>query len=349
MKKTLIVIMVLTMCLVLFASCAGQQEQAAGGERVMTDQLGNEVTLPAVDEIERVAVLTSPQVQIIYIVGAQENLCAMTNSQKRYSLFEKIYPEQANVPAVRSTAGNINIEELLASDPQFCIGSETDMEVVRAATSIPTVSIDTHEDPDKVFEARKAEVNLFGQLFGAEERAQRYCDYLDATLAKIANTDKGDIVLSAYLGFGDDHLQTYGGNTFMQYQIEAGGLTNAASDVIVEGGEEGGLSNVSLEQIIEWDPDILVFDSGNLEKLQTDPVWSQLSAVKNGNVYMLPVGGFIWNRPSCESAVLLPIWLSMIAYPEAYPDSTVEQEIYDYWKIVLDIDLSDEEIHDILY
>jgi len=58
-------------------------QQPAEGTRAFVDMTGNTVNIPTVDKIERVAVLTSPQVQIMYILGMQDKLCAMTASQYR--------------------------------------------------------------------------------------------------------------------------------------------------------------------------------------------------------------------------------------------------------------------------
>jgi len=164
------------MLLSMLAGCAGESNSAGGiaDTREITDMLGNKVTIPT--NIERVAVLTSPQVQIMYVVGAQDKLCAMTASQYRYKLFEKFYPRQAEIPAPRKQAADMNVEELLEADPQFCIGSEMDMDLVKQTTEITTINIATDDDPAKVFETRKQEVAMFGEIFNAQDRAQKYAD-----------------------------------------------------------------------------------------------------------------------------------------------------------------------------
>lgn len=327
---------------------AQQSDQAM---RKFADMLGRTVMVPHASDIKRVAVLTSPQVQIMYIVGAQDKLCAMTASQYRFKLFEKFYPRQAKIPAPRSHAASMNVEQLLAAHPQFCIGSSTDMDLVQKTTHIPTVRIDTGDPPSKVFETRKAEVKMFGKIFGAEARAQKYTDYLDATLSML-KTKVGSLPVSQrkkiYLGFGSDHLTTYGGDTFMQYQIEAAGLLNAAQNVTSTGGKEGGLANVNMEDILSWNPDVMVIDTGSVQEIKKSPVWEKVNAVKNNRVYILPVGGFIWNRPSCESAVLFPTWIAMMTYPEKFGSLTIQNEIKRYWKQILGFTLSDSDVHSIL-
>ena len=325
--------------------------QAVAAQRVFVDMLGNSVTIPTPDKIERVGVLTSPQVQIMYIIGQQDKLVAMTQSQYRFKLFEKFYPDQANISAPRKQAADMNIEALLASKPQFCIGSSMDMDLVDKATRIPTVRIDTQDDPARVFETRKNEVTMFGEIFGAQDRAKAYCDYLDKTInqlkEKTTSISDGK-KLKVYLGFNPDHLTTYGGDTFMQYQIEAAGLINAASGIKSAGGREGGLATVSMENILMWNPDILIIDNGTVDAIKADSKWANINAVKNNKIFILPVGGFIWNRPSAESAVLLPTWLAMNAYPDLFKETNIKDEIKRYWKDIIGFELSDEDVNSIL-
>jgi iron complex transport system substrate-binding protein len=83
--------------------------------------------------------------------------------------------------------------------------------------------------------------------------------------------------------------------------------------------------------------------------MKTNPVWASLEAVENDKVFVLPVGGFIWNRPSCESAVLLPLWLAQKAYPDKFKDISIEQEVKRYWKEIIGFELSNEDVKNILY
>src|SRR5690606_10861304 len=143
-KKGLIIILMLPIFAALIGGCATDKtstdvEQPDAETRAFVDMTGKTVNIPPADKIERVAVLTSPQVQIMYILGVQDKLCAMTASQYRYKLFEKFYPRQAEIPAPRAQAADINVEALLNANPQFAIGSETDMDLVDKTTNIPTV------------------------------------------------------------------------------------------------------------------------------------------------------------------------------------------------------------------
>lgn len=355
LRKACLIVAIVILAAGMLPGCSAQAPSSPTAAqqpamRTITDLKGKSVTIPSPDKIERFAVLTSPIVQISYIIGVQDKLCAMTQSQKRFTLFEKFYPRQAEIPAPRAQAGDVNVEALLKTNPQFCIGSEVDMDVVDKNTDIPTIRIDTSV-PDDVFEERRMEVRMFGTVFGREDRAENYCQLLDDVLARIKQRTADladDKKAKVFLGFDPDHLTTYGGDTYMQQQIVAAGCQNAAEGISTIGGREGGLAKVSLEKVLSWNPDVIVIDNFNLEQMREDPVWASVSAVEKGNVFRLPIGGFIWNRPSSEAAVLFPIWLAHKAYPERFSDVTIEDEVRRYWKDVMGFELSDEDVDSIL-
>jgi iron complex transport system substrate-binding protein len=325
-------------------------EKKAVKERTITDMDGNRVELPLPENIERVAILTSPTVQLIYIMGEQDKLCAMTSSQRRFKLFEKFYPRQKTIPAPRKCQADMNIEALLATNPQFCIGTRADMDVVRKSTSLATVTVYTLA-PTRFFEYRKEELRLFGKIFGKPDRAEKYCAYLDNVLSDIQSktTDIPEARrVKVFMGFGPKHMITYGGDTYMQDLIVASGCRNVADKLSTIAGKEGGLATVSMEQVLTWNPDIVIIDTGNPAALAKERLWAGITAVKNGNVFRLPVGGFMWNRPSAEAAVLLPRWLALKAYPDRFQGMKAEPEIKKYFYEILGFDLSDKDVKRIL-
>ena len=115
----------------------------------------------------------------------------------------------------------MNVEALLNANPQFAIGSETDMDLVDKTTNIPTVRVATNNNPAEVFETRKAEVKMFGEIFGAQDRAEKYVKYLDDALKLLQERTSAipdEKKVKVYLGYNADHLTTYGGDTYMQYR-----------------------------------------------------------------------------------------------------------------------------------
>lgn len=308
------------------------------------------VTIPTPENIERVAVLTSPPNIITFVLGVNDLVCATSNPIKNSVFLNRIYPRLAEIPAVRAGAGKINIEALLEADPDFCLGSSTDLMPVDDTTGIPTLRcIDTAVTAYP--EQQKKEVRFFGEVFGRQEQAEKYCTYLDDNVTAIQAAVGGlpeNEKLSVYVGFNADHLTTFGADTFMDEWIYAAGCVNAAHPISTLGGAEGGLAAISMEQVLTWNPDVVIIDTGTPEDVYNDPLWADIPAVKNRQVYYLPRGMFGWNRASVEPAVLFPMWLAVSVYPDKLPGYTIEGELQKFYREIINYELTESDISLIL-
>jgi iron complex transport system substrate-binding protein len=318
--------------------------------RTITDFQGLTVTIPSPANIQRVAILTSPPNVITFILGVNDKMCATSNAIKGSVFLNNMYPRLKDIPAVRASAGKVNIEALLQTNPDFCMGSDIDLQPVDKATKIPTlrsVEYNVVTYPDQ----QKKEVRFFGQVFGQEARAEKYCTYIDNNVATIKKALSGltdSQKLKVYVGFNADHLTTFGSDTFMDEWIQAGGCINAAHPVSTIGGSEGGLAAISMEQVLSWNPEIMIIDTGTPEALYSDPLWANIPAVKNKKVYMLPKGMFGWNRASTEPAALFPMWLAITAYPSKFPGTTINDELKKFYSEIVQYTLTDADISLIL-
>jgi iron complex transport system substrate-binding protein len=318
--------------------------------RTITDFEGHTVTIPTPENLQRVAVLTSPPNIITFIIGVNDKLCATSNPIKNSVFLNRIYPRLKDIPAVRAGAGKVNIEALLQADPQLCLGSDIDLQPVDKATKIPTLRcLETTAIayPDQ----QKKEVRFFGQVFGREAQAEKYCTYIDNNVATINKALSGlseSQKLKVYVGFNADHLTTFGSDTFMDEWIQAGGCFNAAHPISTIGGAEGGLASISMEQVLSWNPDIVIIDTGTPEDVYNDPVWANIPAVKNKKVYVLPRGMFGWNRASTEPAALFPMWLALTVYPDKFPNNTVNDELKKFYSQIINYNLTESDISLIL-
>lgn len=337
----------------MFAGCIGQgadNKTATEATRTIVDMAGNKVTIPK--NIERVAIFGGPIGQVPYILGVENKLCAVSKGHKTSALLAAMDPRIMTLPAPRTVNGVINIEELLASNPQFVIAGDVDGEIVAKNTKIPVVQFFAKSDGN--FAQTKAEVLFLGEIFERPNEAKKFCDYLDNTLkfidSRLADLPENERVV-LFNGFDSNHLVTYGTGSYMEERINTAGCINAASKVSTAGKKEGihaGLDQISMEQLISWNPDIIVIDYGKPEDLYNDPKWAKISAIKNKKVYRLPSAVFIWNRPSAESAVLHPLWMAKIAHPDRFKDVDIRAEIKRFYREIFEYELSEEQVDKIL-
>jgi iron complex transport system substrate-binding protein len=323
-----------------------------GGEakRTFTDMLGRKITAP--DPLDRVALLGGPTGQIVYILGARSQLCAGTKSIKVSQLVNLMDPTIKDLPTPRTTSGQVNVEELIVSDPQLVVAGDFDGSIVEKKTRIPVAYFAS--DMGQTFEQMKEEMRFYGTVFQKESRAEKYNRYLQKTIDRIQSRtrkipiNRRKIVFN---GYSSNHLVTLGGDTFMQQHIELAGCLNAAESISTTGRKEGlhtGLAEVSMEKVLEWNPDVLVIDFGTPEDLYDDPKWKSIKAVKNRMVFKQPIGIFIWDRPTAESAVLHPLWLAKSVYPDLFADVDLAQEIKRFYREIMSFNLTDENVQDIL-
>ena len=321
-----------------------------GKGRVLTDMLGRKLEVP--DPTKRVALLGGPTGQVAYILGARSQLCAVTKSLKVSALVRLMDPSVEDLLAPRSTSGQVNVEELIVADPQLVIAGDFDGSIVEKKTRIPVAYLKS--DMNQSLELLKEEMRFYGRAFQKEERAERYIRYLEKTVALVESRTK-DIPEEkrriVFNGYSSNHLVTLGGDTFMHRQITLAGCRNATESIQssgVRGGLHSGLTEVSMEKVLQWNPDLLVIDFGPPSDLYGDPRWEKISAVKNRQVFKQPVGIFIWDRPTAESAVLHPLWLAKTAYPKRFEDIDLVQEVRKFYREIMEFDMTGAQAEKVL-
>ena len=337
---------ILTLTAVSLASIA----LGADKTRVIKDMLGRKIVVP--EPLTRVALLGGPTGQIAYVLGARSQLCAVTKSLTSSELVKLMDPTVQNLVAPRSTSGQVNVEELIVADPQLVIAGDLDGSLVEKKTRIPVAYF--RSDMNQSYEMVKEEIRFYGSVFGKQARAEKYIDYLQKTIELVRSRTK-DIPKNKrkaiFNGYSSNHLVTLGGDTFIQQRLELAGCRNAADSLRTTGLKEGlhtGLAEVSMEKVLGWNPDILVIDFGTAQDVYSDPKWKSVAAVKNKMVFRQPIGVFIWDRPTAESAVLHPLWLAKIAYPDRFADMDMVREIKRFYSEIMSFNLTDEQAKSVL-
>jgi iron complex transport system substrate-binding protein len=333
----------------LVCAVAGSAHAAQSGKtRIITDMNGRKVEVP--DPLTRVALFGGPTGQIAYVLGARNQLCAVTSSLKGSELVKAFDPTIADLPGPRSTSGQINIEELLLSNPQLVIAGNLDGSIVEKKTRIPVA----YTESTMAQGVLRDEVRFYAHVFQKEARGERFIAYLDRVEAFVRSRTRAippEKRKKVFNGYGPSHLVTLGGDTFMHERIVMAGCVDAAASISTAGVKEGlhsGLSEMSMERVLGWDPDVLIIDSGRPADVHNDPKWQSVKAVRNRQVFKQPIGVFIFDRPTAEAAVLYPLWLAKNAYPDLFRDVDMMREVKKFYREIMDFNLSDEQAQAVL-
>lgn len=227
------------------------------------------------------------------------------------------------LPVVGRLAGRgstVSLERLLAMQPDLVLDAgdfdanyRDSAERTWKQTSIPFELI-AGRLPD-----HPAQLRHVGRLLGVAARGETLAQAAEAQLAlvrEVLAVRPPATRPSVYYGRGSDGLESGLSGSINTEVIELCGGHNVAASV-----GAGGLARVSFEQLLAWDPDvILTQDAGFAASAAQDPRWRALRAVRERRLHCAPVLPFGWldGPPGINRLPGLP-WLLSRLHPGATP------------------------------
>lgn len=364
-------LLALLICLVMSVSLltgysetkAATEEQAQSGEqdatqetaetREITDMAGRKVTVPAAENIESVF-SAGPVAAIFLYMVAPDKLLGWNyelNDVEKSIILDK-YQDLPNF----GMGDAVNYEAVIAANPTIAINSGkindtmvSDCDALSESLGIPVVAVDNELN-------NSAEAFRFmGELLGVEDHAEELAQYAEQVFTDInALSDiPEEKKVSVYFGNGEDSLETAPRGSQHAQILDAINAVNVAD---LELGD-GSRVQISAEQLLAWDPDVIVVNgepkadkSGNsaAEDILSNPDYASLKAVQDQKVYGTPNAPFSWvDRPAGPNRLIGMRWFSALIYPE-YMKCDINEEIHKFFDLFYHVDLSDEQLENVL-
>lgn len=298
----------------LLATLAASRARAAG---TVKDATGRDIAIP--DRVTRVFPAGPPAAILLYTLAP--DLLLGWPRANRAEECAYMLPDICARPEVGRLTGrgnSANLESVLALKPDLIldVGSTAPTFASLAArvqeqTGIPYALLDGR------FEVMPTTYRLLGQLTGRE--AEPIATYTADTLAKIqvrVNRIPESERPRVYYARGPKGLETGLGGSINVETIEHLGARNVAGET------RGGLATVSLEQVLKWDPEIIVtIDRDFAANVRSDPLWKDVSAVRAGRVHLSPKMPFGWvDFPPSVNRLIGLWWLAQIFYPDHFKE-----------------------------
>lgn len=315
--------------------------------RVFTDSVGREVTLPK--EINKIAP-SGPLAQIVLYTLCPDKLSGLASdfSEGAKQYIDEKYWTLPKFGQFYGKNANLNMEALIAESPDVIIDIgeakktvKEDMDALQEQLDMPVIFIEADLD------TMSSAYEKLGEFTGDKEQAKKLADYCNNTLKK-SETARGQLTekKSVYFAIGDDGLHTNAEGSIHARVIEQIGAENAAK---VEKVSSGGGSEVSFEQLLLWQPDIIIADSEALyQTIITDQVWGELQAVKEGKVYRIPsVPYSFMSSPPSVNRMIGILWLGNLVYPDQY-NLDINQEAKEFYQLFYHVTLDDAQAEKIL-
>ncbi len=182
-------------------------------------------------------------------------------------------------------------------------------------------------------------VDVLAQLFDQPQRAQAYRDYYEGVLKRIAYDSASERRSALYIRLGMLSLPM---------------VTTANSMIAMAGGEAVATkipnehANISLEQLYAWNPDVLfVWSKQDVKLAYSDTKFANLKAVKNRDVYMVPMGAHFWTHYTPEQPLGM-LWMATKLYPKRFSGVDMHAETAYFYEHFMQTRLSEEQIDEIL-
>jgi len=298
----------------LLATLAAPRARAAGS---IQDAAGRSVAVP--DRVTRVFPAGPPAAILLYTL-APDLLLGWTRANRAEEC-AFLLPDICTRPEVGRLTGrgnSANLESVLALKPDLILDvGSTSATYVSLATRVQEQTGIPYALLDGRFDAIAATYRLLGKL--TQRDAEPYAAYADDALLKIQtriNRIPEAERPRVYYARGPKGLETGLGGSINVETIEFLGARNVAGET------KGGLATVSFEQVLKWDPEIIItIDRDFAAGVRSDPLWKDISAVRSGRVHLSPKMPFGWvDFPPSVNRLIGLWWLAQIFYPEHFKE-----------------------------
>lgn len=301
----------------------------------IVDMAGREVTIP--EKIDWIVPYDTKASLMLFPIAAEKMATrALLPGVDTFTFIDGGYEQ---LPAVDIR----NVEELLTIKPQVIIagayvGSDNleRFDKMEKRTHIPVVVIDL--SIDKMSDTYQ----FLGSLLDVEEHSKVRAEFIDRIYALTQEIIESNPAVDdrIYYSIGATGLMTDPAGSRHTEVVDYMKLDNVVNVPIPSGGH----ANVNMEQVLEWNPEVIFCagfrgNSNAYELINSDRKWKNIAAVKSGRVYMVPSMPFGWfDNPPSINRIPGIIWFCELFYGQ---DSEVTRElITEFYKIFYLYDLT---------
>lgn len=273
-----IIAILLSILVTVFTGC--QPEFVPG---TYIDDIGREVS------IDRV-----PQRIVSHVPSITETLFALGLGDRVVGVSDYCdYPEEAKLKPSIGDYFNPSLEPIVALEPDLVL-TDGHSESIKGLEALGiTFFVIDPKDIDGILK----DIELLGKITGVEKEARALVSEMNGSLAQIASRAEDAPRVRVFYVFDATDLNnpwTAGPGSFVDALITMAGGENIAAQ------SQGAWVQFSIEQLVSANPEIIMVDTihGTAiiseEELRAHPAWREITAVKQGKIYM--VNGDLVNR-----------------------------------------------------
>lgn len=244
--------------------------------------------------------------------------------------------------------GDFSPESLAAADPEVVVdigeAKKTvaeDMDSITQKSGVPAIFVEMN------FQNAGEAYRKLGEIFGEEGKAEKLAEYVDRVnqeiedgMQKIGNKKIRFVYLT-----GDNGLGSNPKGSFHMQMLDTLGENIFVSE---EKSTKGGGNEISQEELISADPDVIIFGPGSIyDSVAENPAFKNLTAIKEGRYVEVPSIPYNWvGFPPSVNRFLGAQWISNLFYPEEF-NFDLKERVKEYYELFYGYELSDEKYEEI--
>ncbi|KOS53849.1 hypothetical protein Z051_23285 [Rhodococcus rhodochrous KG-21] len=319
---------------------------ADSGTLTLVDQRGETIALDG--PAAKVAFTVMPAPSIFAAVDRSYDRIVGINQStlvaNQGGMFATMFPASAESPVVAGSDFVPNVETLVGLDPDVVVqwgdrGPDVTRPIEDAGFPLVGLEYGTQEDLETW-------IALFAQIAGKPERGEQLVEWQRAEQTAMrdkvaAQSDPRPRAM--ILSRTGDTYSTTSASGYDGFQFDLVGADLVTKGFVSDSGQ------VSPEQILTWDPEVIMlsgFDQSTPADIYADPRLATVSAVQNKRVYKTPLGGYRWQVPSAESPLMWQ-WMHQVLYP-GERTGELRENIRVAFDDLFAYDISEDEIDQVL-
>ncbi|MBU5437855.1 cobalamin-binding protein [Tissierella sp. MSJ-40] len=237
------------------------------------DDFGNKVTIEKAPE--KIISLAPSHTEILFSLGLDAKIAGVTTYCD--------YPEEAKTKEIIGDYTAINLEKIIEIDPDLVLiygpGDEESNNRLKEAGI--TILGFMPESIDQVIDTIKKIGEITEKTEEAKEITDKMIEKRDSIAEKVKDKDK----VKVFYEIWHDPLMAAGPGSFMDELMTIAGGDNIAKDA------EGQYPQFDIEQLIERNPEVYLTSKDSEEKtvesIKARPGYEDITAIKEGNIYIL--------------------------------------------------------------
>ncbi|MEI2265787.1 ABC transporter substrate-binding protein [Erwinia sp. CGal63] len=319
---------------------------SAFADRQVTDQLGRQVTLP--DRVDRVVVLQHQTLNLLVQLDATKTVVGILSNWKQQlgDGYQRLAPELTTLPTLGDLT-HVDVEKLVALHPQVVfVTNYAPQEMIDQIQNlgIAVIAISLRADDKQQSrlnpvlaneeqaynEGLKEGIRLIGQVVNHPQQAEALIKATFSQRQLTAERLKTIPVsqrIRVYMANPD--FTTYGSGKYTGLMMAHAGALNVAAATVK------GYKQVSMEQILAWDPQVIFVQDRYpqvIDEINQQPAWQAVDAVKNHRVYLMPEYAKAWGYPMPEALALGELWMAKKLYPEKFRDIDMQKKADEWYQ-----------------